>query len=439
MVRAILDPRTVTLDELRSRSPQELADFLLALDPQELAQLVSRFGDDAMAELLSELESSDAARLILKLSRPQAADVLEEMPPDDAADVLEELPLPQAETLLREIEQDRARALKGLLAYPPGTAGSLMTPECIVVPPDLRAEEALAVIRQRAEGAETVHYVYVTDPETQRLLGVLSLYRLIFSRPETLVQDLMTRDVVKVRADAPQEEVVRLVQRYDFVSLPVVDSDDRLLGIITVDDVLDVMREEFTEDYARLVGTDAEAMARRSPLEAARLRLPWLLVTLGVELCAGLVIARFDEVLKRVILLASFMPIISAISGNVGLQAAAIVVRGLDTGHVTLKGWWRAVRKELLTTLLMALAVGGILGGVGVAWSGRTSFGVVIGIAQVIAMLTAGFMGTVFPLVSKRLGFDPATTAGPFETAFQDVVGFGVFLGLASRLLHFLT
>lgn len=439
MVRAILDPRTVTLNELRSLSPQELGDFLFALDPQELAHLVSRFGDDAMAELLSELDSPDAARLILKLSRPQAADVLEEMRPDDAADVLEELPLPQVETLLREIEQDRAHALKGLLAYPPGTAGSLMTPECIVVPPDLRAEEALALIRQRAEGAETVHYVYVTDPQTQRLLGVLSLYRLIFSRPETLVRDLMVEEVVKVRADAPQEEVVRLIQRHDFVSLPVVDADDRLLGIITVDDVLDVMQEEFTEDYAHLVGTDAEAMARRSPIEAARLRLPWLLVTLGVELCAGFVISRFDEVLTRVILLASFMPVISAISGNVGLQAAAIVVRGLDTGHVTLKRWWGAVRKELLTTLLMALVVGGILAGVGMIWSGQTSFGIVIGIAQMLAMLTAGFMGTVFPLVSKRLGFDPATTAGPFETAFQDVVGFAVFLWLASRLLHFLT
>jgi magnesium transporter len=435
---ATLNPQTLALDHLRSLPPEELADLLLGLDAHSLAQLVARFGQDEVAELLAELDSQDAARLLLKLSRAQAADVLEEMPPDDAADVLEELPPHQAETLLTEMEQDRARALKGLLAYPPGTAGSLMTPECIVVRPDLTAQEALAVIRRAAEDAETVHYVYVTDPDTQRLLGVLSLYKLVFSRPDTLVRDLMTRDVVKVRADAPQEEAARLVQRHDFVSLPVVDAEDRLLGIITVDDVLDVIREEFTEDYARLVGTDAEAMARRSPLEAARLRLPWLLVTLGVELCAGFVISRFDEVLTRVILLASFMPIISAISGNVGLQAAAIVVRGLDTGHVTLKGWWAAVRKEAVTAAVLAVVVGSILGTIGVLWSGRPSFGLVIGAAQMTAMLTAGLMGTLFPLVSKRLGFDPATTAGPFETAFQDVVGFAVFLWLASQLLHFL-
>lgn len=438
MVTAFFDPQTVDVERLRSLSPQELADFLLSLDPQDLAHLVSRLGQDAVAELVAELDSHDAARLILKLSRAQAADVLEEMPPDDAADVLEELAPQEAETLLTEMEKDRANALKGLLAYPEGTAGSLMTPDCITVRPDLTAAEALAVIRRLAEDAETVHYVYVTDPETQRLLGVLSLYRLVFSRPDTLVQDLMTRDVIKIRADAPQEEAARLVQRHDFVSLPVVDGEDRLLGIITVDDVLDVLQEEFTEDYARLVGADAEAMARRSPLQAARLRLPWLLVTLGVELAAGFVIARFDEVLKQVILLASFMPIISAISGNVGLQAAAIVVRGLDTGHVTLRGWWATVRKELATASLMALVIGSILGSIGMAWSGKASFGLVIGAAQVTAMLTAGLMGTLFPLVSKRLGFDPATTAGPFETAFQDVVGFAVFLWLASRLLHFL-
>jgi magnesium transporter len=438
VVTAFLDPYTVDVQRLRSLSSQELADFLLSLDPPTLAHLVARLGQDAVADLVAELDSHDAARLLLKLSRGQAADVLAEMPPDDAADVLEELTPQQAETLLTEMEKDRARALKGLLAYPEGTAGSLMTPECIVVRPDLTAQEALAVIRRAAEEAETVHYVYVTDPQTQKLLGVLSLYRLVFSRPDTLVQDLMTRDVVKVRADAPQEEAARLIQRHDFVSLPVVDAEDRLLGIITVDDVLDVLQEEFTEDYARLVGTDAEAMARRSPVEVARLRLPWLLVTLGVELCAGFVISRFDHVLQQVILLASFMPIISAISGNVGLQAAAIVVRGLDTGHVTLKGWWAAVRKEAATAGLLALAVGSLLGTIGALWSGRTSFGVVIGVAQLTAMLTAGLMGTLFPLVSKRLGFDPATTAGPFETAFQDVVGFAVFLWLASQLLHFL-
>jgi magnesium transporter len=201
---------------------------------------------------------------------------------------------------------------------------------------------------------------------------------------------------------------------------------------------MDVMVEAFNQDIAKMVGTDADEMDRRSPAQVAKLRLPWLLGTMGIELVAGVVIARFDYVLTKVILLASFMPVISAISGNVGLQAAAIVVRGLDTGHVKMSESKRAVRKEFYTTLIMASVCGLLLGSIGAFWSKHPFFGLVIGAAMFASMMTAGFMGTLIPMVSKRLGFDPAATAGPFETAFQDVIGFGVLLYVASLLLPWL-
>jgi magnesium transporter len=186
-------------------------------------------------------------------------------------------------------------------------------------------------------------------------------------------------------------------------------------------------------DHIR-VGCDADDMNRRTPEQVARLRLPWLLATMAIELGAGLVIARFDKVLRDVTLLASFMPVISAVSGNVGLQAAAIVVRGLDTGHVSLHGWAEAVRRELATALTIALVAGVTLAAIAAAWSGRVPFGLVVGAAMACAIVTAAVMGAAIPILSKRLGFDPATTAGPFETAFQDVIGFTVFLWLAARL-----
>ena len=189
------------------------------------------------------------------------------------------------------------------------------------------------------------------------------------------------------------------------------------------------------DDYLKLAGTDAGEMERRTPRQIAMLRLPWLLGTMLIELGAGLVIHRFDDVLQRVILLAAFMPVISAVSGNVGLQSAAIVVRGLDSGLVALSDWKRHVRRELSATLLMALVCGGTLGLIGVLWSRHLALGLVIGFALTCSMVTAGLMGSVIPMVSKRLGFDPATTAGPFETAFQDVVGFAVFLWMASLLI----
>jgi magnesium transporter len=248
----------------------------------------------------------------------------------------------------------------------------------------------------------------------------------------------MHRDVISVPVDTDQQDVARVIGRYDLTAVPVVDRRGRLVGIVTVDDVLDVLTEEFNEDYAGLVGSDAAEMDRRSPTQIARMRLPWLLGTMVIELCAGAIIARFDAVLREVILLASFMPVISAVSGNVGLQAAAIVVRGLDTGHVSLENWTHAVRRELLAAVSIALVAGTALATVAVVWSRHIPFGIVVGSAMICAIVVASVMGTVIPLVSKRLGFDPATTAGPFETAFQDVIGFSVFLWTASALLKWL-
>lgn len=184
----------------------------------------------------------------------------------------------------------------------------------------------------------------------------------------------------------------------------------------------------------RQMGSDAAEMDRCTPAQVARLRLPWLLGTMAIELCAGAIIARFDAVLRNVILLASFMPVISAVSGNVGLQAAAIVVRGLDTGHVSVRDWAVALRREALAALSIAAVAGSVLAAIAIVWSQHWLFGLVVGLATMCAVVVAGVMGTAIPMLSKRLGFDPATTAGPFETAFQDVIGFTVFLWLATLL-----
>jgi magnesium transporter len=288
-----------------------------------------------------------------------------------------------------------------------------------------------------APTVETVTTVYVLDA-VQHVVGVCSIRDLLLAAPDVAIDAIMTRDLITITPEADQQEAARLIGRYDLLALPVVDEAGRLVGIVTVDDVLDVLSEEFNEDYAGLVGSDAAEMDRRTPTQVARLRLPWLMGTMAIELLAGVIIARFDGVLRQVILLASFMPVISAVSGNVGLQAAAIVVRGLDTGHVSLDNWAHAVRRELTTAFTIALVAGLSLAIVAIVWSRHVPFGIVVGVAMTCAILAAGFMGTVIPMVSKRFGFDPAATAGPFETAFQDVIGFSVFLWLASLLAHWL-
>jgi magnesium transporter len=418
-------------------SGADWAAVMLHLDPAEIGTLVRSLPDDALSDALAEMDPIEAAGILRTLSQGHAVRLLETMEPDEATDLVVELPPAEAEHLLVAMEPEGAADIRDLLAYPPDSAGGIMTPAFVAVSPDLRAREAIAALRRLAAEAETINDVYVLD-RGDRLIGVLSLRSLVLCPPETPVRTVMEPDAPRVEALMPAVDAARLLRDRNLLTLPVVDAGDHLLGIITADDALDVIEDELTEDILRLAGTDAEEMARRNPVQIARLRLPWLLGTMVIELGAGLVIARFDQVLTEVILLASFMPVISAVSGNVGLQAAAIVVRGLDTGHVRLQRWGAQLRKELATALLMAVTCGIVLGTVGAIWSRHWPFGVVIGGALICSMLTAGLMGTVIPMLSRRLGFDPATTAGPFETAFQDVVGFAVFLWLASLMVDWL-
>lgn len=322
--------------------------------------------------------------------------------------------------------------------FAPESAGSAMTEAFIAIAPNVTAVHAIEGLRQISDRADARSYVYVVDPDGE-LHGVLSFHDLVFADSGTPVAALMIRTVKSVPVETPLDEAAHLVRDSGLLALPVLDSARRMLGIITIDDVIEVLENEHTEDLAHFAGTDSEAMAERSAWQVARLRMPWLLGTMAIELMAGLVIHRFDGVLQQVILLASFMPVISAISGNVGLQSAAIVVRGLDTGFVRMDRWWKSLQRELAAALMMATGCGLVLGVIGALWSGKVEFGIVIGGAMICSMITAGFMGTMVPMISKKLGFDPAATAGPFETAFQDVVGFAVFLWLASLMVGYLT
>lgn len=434
-------------------TPDALRDGLLSFRAEDIAEateslsdsqslLVFSHLDDAKAmDFLFEVGPSLARFLILNSSRDRIASLLDLMPMDDAANVVSSSDERIREELLallaRRAPQD-AREVRELLAYPEGTAGRLMTDKFVRLQPDQSVQEALASVRRLPSDIETLTTLYVVGADGTDLIGVLSMRELVTAPDAASVGDLMAKELITVTVDTPGADLARLIAKHDFLALPVLSREGALVGIVTVDDVIDVMIEGFNDDLAKLVGTDADEMDRRNPAQVARLRLPWLLGTMAIELGAGMVISRFDYVLTQVILLASFMPVISAISGNVGLQAAAIVVRGLDTGHVKMKEMKRAVRKEFLTTLMMAGVCGLLLGTVGSVWSRHPFFGVVVGVAMAASMMTAGFMGTVIPMVSKKLGFDPATTAGPFETAFQDVIGFGVLLWVASLLLPWL-
>ncbi|HZQ93043.1 MAG TPA: magnesium transporter [Terriglobales bacterium] len=416
--------------------PSDVAVVLDELTLPEAEQVFRLLDNACAAEALTHAAPATCEYLLRTSPPARVVALLNRLPADEAAEIVSEAG-DEGRQLLALMPNGNARDVRQLLDYPEQTAGRLMSTRFAAVPLGISAGRALDYVRASAATAETIAAVYVLDG-ADRLAGVFSIRDLLRARPEQPIAEIMTRDVVAVHPETDQQEVAQIISRYDLPAVPVTDAQERPLGIVTVDDVLDVVAEEFNEDIASLIGADAAEMDRRTPAQVARLRLPWLLGTMLIELGAGGIIAQFDNVLRQVILLASFMPVISAVSGNVGLQAATMVVRGLDTGHVTLANWAKAVRRELATALAIALVAGGALAAVAVLWSRRIPFGFVVGAAMMCSIITAGLMGTVIPMLSKRFGFDPATTAGPFETAFQDVIGFSVFLGMATWLSRFL-
>jgi magnesium transporter len=430
-----LDTRAVQ-SLLTGLHPSDLAFILDELTLPEAERVFALIDDDRAAEALSQVAPATNRHLLQTSTLSRAVTLLRRLPMDEVAEVVSEAGSDGAR-LLALMPGTTVRDVEQLLEYPDKTAGRLMTTRFAAVPPGLSVARTFDYLRTVAANVETVNTVYVAD-QRGVLLGVCSIRELLIAAASDRIDAIMRHDFVTVDPQTDQREVARVIGRYDIVAVPVVDTERRLLGIVTVDDVLDVLTEEFNDDYAGLVGSDAAEMDRRTPAQIARLRLPWLLGTMAIELCAGAIIARFDAVLRQVILLASFMPVVSAVSGNVGLQAAASVVRGLDTGHVSLAHWRQAVRKELMAGLSIALVAGTALAAVAVAWSRQVPFGLVVGSAMTCSIVVAGAMGTIVPMLSKRFGFDPATTAGPFETAFQDVIGFTVFLWMATLLVGWL-
>jgi magnesium transporter len=436
-------------DLVRSRSDFLILNILQDLYPPDIAHIINRVDTseaeyifklipmETASEVILELDETHREHLLQTMSQPKLTELVGEMESDDAADIVAELPEEKAEEVLETMNVEDSSEVQELLRYDENTAGGIMAKEVAVVNARDTVKQAIRVVRKMAKEHKNIHTVYVVD-ENGVLLGAVPLQDLLVNTPNRRMYKLMNAEVISVTTDVDQEQVAQIFKKYDIVSLPVTDKAGKLLGRITVDDVVDVMEEEHEEDVARMVGSDADELERHSPAKIALLRLPWVLTTLSIEFLAGVVIHFFDATLSKIILLASFMPIISAISGNTGLQSAAIIVRGLATGHVDLNRWRKPIVRQFQTTLIIGSACGVVIGAIGAIWHGGALFGVVVGFSMFISINISGFVGTSVPMISKRLGFDPAITAGPFETAFQDVVGITIFLTIATSLLHWL-
>ena len=425
---------------LTGRHPAQIVEAMSVLTRAETLAVFNWLDNARAAEVLDELPPDMVRFLTDNAPLGRITDLLDHLPMDDAAEVLSEASPHVADSLLADLSARApldAAEVRTLLAYPDQTAGRLMTDKFASVSPRMTAAEVLDYLRRNADALETVNEIYVVEPGGM-LLGVCAVRAVLTADSGQPIAEFMTHEPISVSPQTDQKDAARLISRYDLLTLPITDGAGKMLGIVTIDDVIDVLMEEFNEEYLRTVGSDAEELERKSPVQIAKLRLPWIMATLLIELFAGIVIHVFDKTLTQFILLASFMPIISAISGNTGLQSAAIIIRGLSSGQVKLSEWRHAVGRQVATTLILGGACALVIGVIAGVWDRRWVFGLVVFLGMFISVNIAGIIGTCIPLLSKRAGFDPALTAGPFETAFQDVIGISIFLSLATVLLHWL-
>jgi len=427
------------LNLLQKQHPADLAQVFAELADKECHAvfniLVERNGRLAV-EALSELGPEKGSLLLADRPAEEIARLLQEIPSDDAAGLIDNLPEELSSIVLDLIRPKPGGGVSELLEYEEKTAGRLMNPHVFALPEDLTAGEAITAI-QSARDVEMVFYLYVVD-QRRHLVGVTSLRRLILVSPDTPLKRIMTSDVYSARVDVDQEEVARQVASYNLLAIPVVDTENKLVGVITVDDVIDVLKDEATEDVFRLAGVSAEDGVLTPPLESLKRRLPWLLVNLGTAFIAAFVVSRFSGTIAKVLPLAALMPVVAGMGGNAATQTLAVVVRGIALGELTWGNARQAVFKEALVGLGNGVALGlvAVLG----AWllADDWALGAILGMAMIINMFIAAVAGTLIPLGLRAAKVDPALASSVFITTLTDVFGFLSFLGLATVFIRFL-
>ena len=424
------------IDTLTNLHPVDRADAFSDLDEKDQATLLPRLDLEATADLLEELEDEQAAQVAETFDPEQLADVLDEMEPDEAADVLGDLPAARAEEALAEMEE--AGNVLPLLPFADETAGGRMTTSFVALPMGTNVSQAIQILRRVEPSAETPYYLYVED-DADQLVGVVGLRELVIALPDTKVEAIMDPEVIIARAEEDQEQVALRMARYDLAAVPVVDNRGVVVGVITHDDVMDVVAEEATEDIYRLANVPDPDLSIYSPIHlAVKKRIPWLYLSAVTALFAAWVISNFEILIAEVAILAVFLSVVAGMGGNTATQSLAMIVRALALGEIELRHAWRIVFKESLTGLVAGVLVGAVVGLSVWLWKGNPVLGLVLGASLIGNMLVAGFVGALIPISLRALKLDPALASSVLVTTVTDSVGFALFLTLSSLALSYL-
>ncbi len=419
------------IDELQ---PYDLGKIYQGLSEKHRLKLLLLLTPKEIANLLQELDKELQINTLQQIGVTKSAKVLDIMENDDLAELLSGLSREEINKLLRLMKTEESQTVQKLLSYPPHTAGRIMTNRFVWIRNYYTVREAIDKLKSFAEYAENLYYLYVLD-EDKKLVGVVSYRDLLLADTEEKIGNIMYDRVISVPVDMDQEEVARIFERYDFIAVPVVNKNQHILGIITVDDVLDVLIEEANEDIEKLSASGKSIDFNTAPLTAAMRRLPWLVLLLFIGVLSGSIISRFETTLQKVVSLAFFMPMIAGMTGNTGTQSLAVVIRGLASHDADLKTLYRLILRELAVSLIIGLICGLLISLIAYIWQGSIVLGLVVGSSLFITLIIGTMAGTVIPLILYRLKIDPAVASGPLITTLNDIFSLTVYFGLASLFI----
>ncbi|HEY9645200.1 MAG TPA: magnesium transporter [Chroococcidiopsis sp.] len=416
--------------------PADIAEAIEGL-PEAMQVIAFRLLSKSEAiEVYEYLDSSVQQTLVEEFKRQDVIDIVDKMSPDDRVRLFDELPAKVVTRLLEQLSPEERRATALLLGYEAGTAGRIMTPEYISLKESWTAAQALDRIRSLANVSETIYYLYVTDA-ARRLTGILSLRALVIAQPHQTIGEIMVRDAVYAQTGTDQEDVARIIQKYDFLAVPVVDTEQRLVGIVTVDDVIDILEAEATEDIYTLGGVQsgADNYFQTNLLTVARRRVVWLFVLLITNTMTSAVIRSQQEILQQVVALAAFIPLLIGTGGNVGAQSSTVVIRGLNTDEIRSGDAFQVIRREAIAGAFLGLMLGIVV----LVWAyllqGNWVVAIAVGVSLTAISILASIAGSTLPFLFQFIGFDPALMSAPFITTAVDVLGVLIYLNVAKFIL----
>ncbi|MEQ6376152.1 magnesium transporter [Bacillaceae bacterium S4-13-56] len=435
LIQSLKDGKKKAFQEIiEELQPYDIAQQYLSIPNKHRNKFLLYLTTDELAEFIQELEKEDQLEVIHKLGVEKSTKVLDLMENDDLATLLTDLDPEKIEELLSEMNKEESEVVQNLMNYPTESAGRMMTNRYVWIPQSYTVREAVDKLKHFAELAEYLNYLYVIDQE-KKLVGVVSYKDLLLGDLHEKIEDIMYSRIVKVDVYTDQEEVAKLISRYDFVSIPVIEEDQTLVGVITVDDIIDVVIQEANEDIEKLSASGKAIDFNTKPLVAAYRRLPWLILLLFIGLVSGSIIDSFSNTLDQVIALTFFMPMIAGMTGNTGTQSLAVVVRGLVSEDLDYKQVMKLISRELWVGIIIGITCSIMIAIIALVWQNSLTLGLVVGSSLLLTLIIGTLAGTIIPLILYKLNVDPAVASGPFITTINDILSLLIYFGIATTFL----